>query len=170
MRIKNYVIAPAVVLATLFVASCMTPALPPSQTQAAPPPAAAGPTAGFTVAPSTLSYGTVTSQVIKGKTTQTELLQSFGGPNISTTDRDGTETWVYERTATQSDVQSNSQSAQAAASLGAFFKFVDAKVGGSVERGSSASSFSSSIRSLTVIVKFAGDKTVADYSVRASTF
>ena len=48
----------------------------------------------------------------KGKTTQIDLLQAFGGPNISTTDRDGVETWVYERTATQSDVQSNSQSAQ----------------------------------------------------------
>ena len=58
------------------------------------------------------SNGTVTAQVQKGKTTQIDLLQAFGGPNISTTDRDGVETWVYERTATQSDVQSNSQSAQ----------------------------------------------------------
>ena len=37
-------------------------------------------------------------------------------------------------------------------------------------RSTAAASTSSSIRSLTVIVKFAPDKTVADYSVRASTF
>ncbi|MEO8082089.1 MAG: hypothetical protein ABI641_16255 [Caldimonas sp.] len=122
------------------------------------------------VTASALSYGTVTSQVQKGKTTQLELLQVFGGPNISTTDRDGVETWVYERTATQSDVQSNAQSSQGAASLGAFFKFVNVDVSASTGRSSSGASAASSVRSLTVIVKFAADKTVADYSVRASTF
>lgn len=71
-----------------------------------------------------LPYGSVTSQVQKGKTTQVELLQIFGGPNIATTDRDGTETWVYERSTTQTDVQASSQAAQGAASLGAFFKYV----------------------------------------------
>lgn len=37
-------------------------------------------------------------------------------------------------------------------------------------RSATAASTTSSIRSLTVIVKFAANKTVADYSVRASTF
>ena len=101
---------------------------------------------------------------------KTDLLQAFGGPNISTTDRDGVETWVCERTATQSDVQSNSQSAQGATSLGAFFKFVNVEVSGSTGRSSSGSSASTSVRSLTVTVKFAADKTVADHAVRASTF
>lgn len=167
---KSYVVVPVAFAAALGLASCATPTtLPPNQ-PAAPQSAAAGPSAGLTVAPSTLSYGTVTSQVVKGKTTPADLLQAFGGPNISTLDSNGIETWVYERTATQSDVQSNSQSAQAAASLGAFFKFVDVKAGGSVERGVSSSSFSSSIRSLTVIVKFGPGRTVVDYTVRASNF
>lgn len=166
---KNYVVRPAALAAALSLASCATPTLPPSQSAAAPS-TAAGPTAGLIVAPSNLSYGTVTSHVVKGKTTPADLLQAFGGPNISTLDSNGIETWVYERTATQSDVQTNSQSAQAAASLGAFFKFVDVKAGGSVERGVSSSSFSSSIRSLTVIVKFGPGRTVVDYTVRASNF
>ncbi len=158
----------AVWLGVLVLTGCMTPpALPPAAPAAAP---AAAPTAGAPATASTLSYGTVTSQVQKGKTTQMDLLQIFGGPNIATTDRDGIETWVYERTATQTDVQANSQAAQGAASLGAFFKYVNVQAGGSVERSVSASSTSSSVRSLTVIVKFAADKTVADYSVRASTF
>lgn len=151
---------------------CMTP-LPATTTAspAAPPPSASAPTAGAPVTQaSALSYGSVTSQVQKGRTTQMELLQLFGGPSIATTDRDGTETWVYERSATQTDVQANSQAAQGAASLGAFFKYVDIQAGGSMARSSAASTTSSSIRSLTVIVKFAPDKTVADYSVRASTF
>lgn len=41
---------------------------------------------------SALSYGTVTATVTRGKTTQIDLLQIFGGPNISTTDSDGVET------------------------------------------------------------------------------
>jgi hypothetical protein len=99
-----------------------------------------------------------------------DLLQIFGGPNIATTDRDGVETWVYERTATQTDVQTQSQAAQGALNLGLFFRHVELGASGAVGRSATASSVSSSIRSLTVIVKFAGDKTVADYSVRASTF
>lgn len=153
--------------------ACMTP-MPPLPSQAATTTAAASPSAPTAGAPltsaSTLSYGAVTSQVVKGKTTQLELLQVFGGPNIATTDRDGVETWVYERSATQTDVQGGSQAAQGTASLGAFFKYVDVQAGGSMSRSQTASSTSSSIRSLTVIVKFAADKTVADYTVRASTF
>ena len=101
--------------ASVVLSACAAPALPPSGNVPAPSSAL---TAGAPVTASALSYGSVTSQVQKGKTTQIELLQAFGGPNISTTDRDGVETWVYERTSTQSDVQSNSQSAQGAASLG----------------------------------------------------
>lgn len=152
---------------TLALVACTTTALPPSGNVPAPSSALS---AGAPVTASALSYGTVTSQVQKGKTTQLELLQIFGGPSISTTDRDGVETWVYERTSTQSDVQSNSNTAQGAASLGAFFKFVNVDVSGSTGRSSSGTSAASSVRSLTVIVKFAADKTVADYSVRASTF
>jgi hypothetical protein len=157
----------------LFIGlGCSTPMPtlpPPPQSTPAPAPVNA-PTVGAPVSASTLSYGTVTSQVIKGKTTQMDLLQIFGGPNIATTDRDGTETWVYERSATHTDVATNSQAAQGTASLGAFFKYIDVQAGGSMARSSSGSSMSSSIRALTVIVKFAPDKTVADYTVRASTF
>jgi hypothetical protein len=160
-------------VAALLTGACMTPMAPmPAQS---PPPAAAIHQSASASAPppvgaSALSYGTVTSQVVKGKTTQLELLQFFGGPNISTTDRDGTETWVYERSVTQTDVASNSQAAQGTASLGAFFKYIDVQAGGSMARSAGASSTASSIRSITVIVKFAADKTVADYTVRASQF
>ncbi|MFT3663968.1 hypothetical protein [Piscinibacter sp.] len=159
-------------LLVLYVAASTTACAPMLPTApAAPPPApAATPTAGAAPVASPLSYGAVTSQVVKGRTTQLELLQTFGGPNISTVDRDGVETWVYERTATQTEQQSQAQSAQATASLGAFFKYVDVGVGGGVARSSGGVTTSGSVRSLTVIVKFAADKTVADYSVRATTF
>src|SRR4051812_2225328 len=57
--------------------------------------------------PGRLSYGTVTSTVKKNQTTQAELLDMFGGPNISTTDASGLETWVYERSASDTDTSAS---------------------------------------------------------------
>jgi hypothetical protein len=120
--------------------------------------------------PSTLSYGMVISQVKKGQTRQLDLVQLFGSPNISTYDSAGIETWVYERTVTQIDVQQNTRAVQGAANLGAFFNFGQA--GGSVsgERSAGAATTTASVRSITVIVKFSSDRIVSDYSVRASYF
>ncbi len=112
----------------------------------------------------------VTSQVRKGETTQLELVQLFGSPNISSYDSAGIETWVYERTVTQTDIQTNSKAVQGAANLGVFFNFGQAGAGVSGERASVSSTAATSVRSITVIVKFAANRTVSDYSVRASYF
>jgi hypothetical protein len=119
---------------------------------------------------SALSYGTVTSVVVKGKTTQMDLIQWFGGPNISTVDADGVETWLYERSVSQTDVASKSQNWQAAANLGVSFGHGQGGASAAGGQSGSASSTASSFRSLTVIVKFNPDKTVKDYSVRSSQF
>jgi hypothetical protein len=130
----------------------------------------------------TLSYGMVTSKVKKNVTTQAQLLDLFGGPNIATTDSDGLETWVYERTATQSlVVQENRQSQNAAADsqvqrLGIFFGIGIAgndKGRSQIDSQSNSSSntnVTTSIKSLTVIIKFDKNKTVRDYSVRTASF
>ena len=117
-----------------------------------------------------LSYGTVTAVVVKGKTTQMDLIQWFGGPNISTVDSDGVETWLYERSVSQTDVASKSQNWQAAANLGVSFGHAQGGASAGGGQSGSASSTASSFRSLTVIVKFNPDKTVKDYSVRSSQF
>ena len=122
------------------------------------------------VAQSGLSYGSVTSQVQKNKTTQLELVQMFGGPSISTTDADGIEVWVYERAVTETERQNRSEGYQAAANLGLFFASVNLGGGGSTGKSTSSGSTSTSFRSLTVIVKFNPNKTVKEYSVRASQF
>ena len=156
--------------APVFLVGCMSP--PPVQSTSAPttplaqsvaaPPAQSGASA--------LSYGSVTATVAKGKTTQLELLQMFGGPNISTTDGDGVETWVYERSVTQTDVASKNNNWQAAANLGVSFGHVQAGASGGGGSSGASASTASSLRSLTVIVKFNANKTVKDYAVRASQF
>ena len=162
-----------ILLATLtpvLLVACVSP--PPVQSTSAPttplaqsvaaPPAQSGASA--------LSYGSVTATVVKGKTTQIELLQMFGGPNISTTDGDGVETWMYERSVTQTDVVSKSSNWQAAANLGVSFGHVQAGVSGGGGSSGAGASTASTFRSLTVIVKFNANKTVKDYAVRASQF
>jgi hypothetical protein len=154
----------------LLCAGCMsgppaaapqTPTTPQAQAVSAPPAQSGG---------SALSYGAVTSRVVKEKTNQSDLVDMFGGPNISTVDSDGLETWVYERSVTQTDAANRSQSWQAAANLGVFFGHGSAGAQASGGQSAAASSTTASFRSLTVIVKFNPDKTVKDYSVRASQF
>jgi hypothetical protein len=124
--------------------------------------------------PGRLSYGTVTSTVKKNQTTQAEILDLFGGPNISTTDAGGLETWVYERSASDTDVAGSSDARNLNAFFGAGGNVGGAAVGGGVAGGASntrdRSRTTNSVRNLTVIVKFNPDKTVRDYSVRQSTF
>lgn len=120
--------------------------------------------------PNSLSYGGVTSQVQKSRTTQLELLQMFGGPSISTTDGEGTEVWIYERSVSETERRNRSEGWQSAANLGVFFPGAGIAGGGSTGKASDASSTTTSFRSLTVIVKFNPNKTVKEYSVRASQF
>jgi hypothetical protein len=108
--------------------------------------------------PERLSYGAVTSWVTKGITTQNRLIELFGGPNITTLDADGTETWVYERTGSRTETARDdsalSRWAQNIQDSGSSMREVS-------ERG---------FRTLTVIFKFNQDKTVKDFSARASYF
>ena len=141
-----------------------------------PPPAERvdTPTAGTVERPSNLSYGTVTAVVKKDVTTQAELIDLFGGPNISTTDKDGTETWVYERTASTSDTAGSADQKHFAAFFGAGGTIGNAAIGGGASGGAAKQNDSrrtvNSVRTLTVVVKFNPDKTVKDYSARASYF
>ena len=157
-------------------AGCAAPQMSPPAVapQAAVPAAAPAPAPAPAPQPSTLSYGTVTTRVERGKTTQADLLELFGGPNISTLDAEGNETWVYERSVTQTDVSSQSQNLRGAVGLDFFFGagVFGGRAGASGEAGrvSSQTQTTSSIRTLTVIVKFNKDRTVKDYSARASQF
>jgi hypothetical protein len=44
-----------------------------------------------------LTYGTATKMIKKGETTQTEIIQAFGAPNITTVSKKGEEVWTYDR-------------------------------------------------------------------------
>jgi len=172
----------SICIATTLLAGCATGnnAPPPAAVQT---PALPSPPAASTDQPSNLSYGMVTGRVQKNVTTQTDLLNLFGGPSTMTTDKDGTEVWMYDKTTSTTSggySQSGAQANQSQASvMGAFFGIpLVAGVGGATTSSQSQSaqvsqgqdSVTSSIKTITFIVKFNADKTVKDYSVRQASY
>ena len=153
---------------SILLGGCL---FPPQQAQitqpgGAPPPADRPQVA----APSPLSYGAITSTVKKGTTTQGDLVRLFGGPNIATLDADGTETWVYEKTASETSTTGQQTVTTQAQHLDLYFGLGLLRQGTGASQTNAGATVSHSIKTLTVIIKFNQDKTVKDFSARASYF
>ena len=99
---------------------------------------------------SNLTYGNVKKNVIKGKTTQTEVLQLLGSPNIVTKNTKGQEVWTYTRQSFD-------------AKSGSFG-------GGIIILGGQKAFSSAATSSFDLIVTFNQNEVVEDYSVVASQF
>lgn len=103
---------------------------------------------------SELTHGNVQMNVKVGETTQTQILEAFGAPNITTIDASGQEVWTYQRHATVAQASSGSNA------------WTVLLVGGS----QSASGFEQTSRTITLIIKFDESKVVSDFRSRASNF
>ena len=103
---------------------------------------------------SELTQGMVQMNLEVGKTTKSDVIETFGSPNITTRDGDGNEVWTYQRQAQINQSSSNS---------GFIFVIIAGK-------SSSASGFESSSRMMTLIIKFDSDDVVADFKSRESNF
>lgn len=115
---------------------------------------APAPTKPVTTRNSDLTHGNVQLNLKVGETTQTQVLETFGAPNITSIDGSGQEVWTYQRHATVS--QSNSSSNYWTIIL----------VGGSNE----AAGFEQTQRTMTLIIKFGANKVVSDFGSRSSEF
>lgn len=102
---------------------------------------------------SALTHGNVQMNLQAGRTTQAEVLEKFGAPNITTIDGAGNEVWSYQRHATVSQ-QSGSNNWTVI-----FF--------GS---GQYADGFQQSNRTITLIIKFDKNRVVSDFRSRSSDF
>jgi hypothetical protein len=112
---------------------------------------------GEPMSKSNLTAGQVSLTLKKDITTQTEVVETFGAPNVVTNSSDGTEVWTYQKHATVANASSNS----------AYATIILA--GGQ----SKNSGFEQSSRTMTLIIKFKdvkGVKTVVDFSSRYSSF
>ena len=96
-----------------------------------------------------MTLGNVQKDIHKGMNA-TEVLEVLGSPNIVTSGDNGSETWVYDKIAT--DIVSSRS--------GGWFVFFGSRSGAS----------SSSQRTLTVIVKFDEQRKVNDLAYHSSRF
>lgn len=104
-----------------------------------------------------LTSGQVQLTLKKNETTQTEVLEAFGAPNLVTISANGEEVWTYQRHATVA--QANHSNVYGTVIL----------FGGS----SSQSGFEQSTRTMTLITKFreiGGVKLLVDFQSRSSSF
>lgn len=103
---------------------------------------------------SELTHGNVQMNIKKGETTQTQILEAFGAPNITSIDSTGQEVWTYQRAATVAQGSSSSN----------YWTVILA--GGS----NTAAGFEQTQRTMTLIIKFDERKVVSDFRSRSSEF
>lgn len=115
---------------------------------------AQAPTKPVTTRNSELTHGNVQLNLKVGETTQAQVLEVFGAPNITTIDGSGQEVWSYQRAATVSQATSTS----------GFWTILLA--GQSQE----SSGLEQTQRTMTLIIKFNSQKVVSDFRSRASEF
>lgn len=114
----------------------------------------------------TLTHGMVQMTIKVGQTSQLEIAEAFGAPNITTLDAQGQEVWIYDRHATVT------ASKDSGFSIGMLLGGGGGGVGGGAGLGfgSSKSKSSLSSRTMTLIIKFSPQKVVSDFKSRTSSF
>jgi hypothetical protein len=99
---------------------------------------------------SNLTPGMAKTKITNGVTTQTEILEVFGAPNIITKNKSGNEVWSYDRVAMD---KSNKEG---------YWTILAA--------GASSGNQTTSTKTFTLMLEFDDDGTVKDNSYRASQF
>ena len=114
-------------------------------------------TTGMETKPSSLTPGMARKHIVKGQTTQTEVLEIFGPPNL-VTKRGEIETWAFDRISTHE--------AHLAGILGGGGVIGSGGLGGIVTGGTSRST----TKTIMLLVYFDEEGVVKDWSVTATKF
>ncbi|MFN7950125.1 MAG: hypothetical protein U0610_00215 [bacterium] len=115
------------------------------------------------IASDPVTAGNAKRTLVAGQTTQQQVIETFGAPNLVTRTADGTETWTYERVAYDSSWMGGGGGVGAGGIPAA-----PAVVGGGLGFGGGTSSSGS--RTVTLIVYFDATDRVRDYRVMESHY
>jgi hypothetical protein len=110
---------------------------------------------------SELTHGNVQLNLKVGETSQAQILDVFGAPNITTIDGSGQEVWTYQRAATVE---------QSASSRGFWTILLTGGAAATAGQSQETSGFEQTQRMLTLIIKFSDQDVVTDFRSRASEF
>ena len=97
-----------------------------------------------------LTPGMAKTKIIKGQTSQDEILKVFGPPNIVTKNKSGNEVWTYDKVSVESSASE------------AYGTILIAGIG--------SGRISTSARTFTLMIEFNDKDIVNDYSYRSSAF
>jgi len=113
------------------------------------------------------SFGMAKKQLIKGETTQQDVIQIFGAPNITTKGANGVaEVWTYEKVS--SEYVDSRASIGAVGGVGGGGSNVGG--GGGLFGGYAKQKGSSSVRTVTLIITFDDNEIVKDYRIMETNF
>lgn len=116
-----------------------------------------------------MTVGVVQKEIRVGMS-QADVAQALGSPNIVTRDADGKEAWVYDKIATEASYSSDRGEGGAAAA-GAVVPGSSLLLGGlGGSYGRQAGAYSSTQKTLTVVIKFDAAAKVESFSYHASKF
>jgi len=115
------------------------------------------------------TLGIVQKRISRGMS-QASVAESLGSPNIVTKDETGSETWIYDKIATEASYSTDSGGATGLAGAGGNVGSALLLGGllGSYEKSAGASA--STQRTLTVVIKFDDRQAVKDFSYHSSKF
>ena len=99
---------------------------------------------------SNLTAGMAKTKIVKGQTTQNDILEVFGAPNIVTKNKSGNEVWTYDKVSVE---KSSSDG-----------------YGTILVAGISNNKYSSSARAFVLMIEFDDNDIVKEYSYRSSAF
>lgn len=107
----------------------------------------------------------VAQKEIKPGMSQADVAKALGSPNMVTKDKDGVETWIYDKVST--DYAYSTSSGGISSLIIGIGSGIAGGVGGSTQRSSGAASRTQ--RTLTIIIKFT-DSVVKEFTYNATSF
>lgn len=97
---------------------------------------------------------------------QTEVAEALGSPNIVTRDKDGKESWIYDKIASEASYSKSSVGGAGGAGGVSGSALIIGIITGGYESGAS----STTQKTLTVVIKFNDEKLVESFSYHSSKF
>lgn len=115
-----------------------------------------------------MTVGIVQKEIRKGMS-QAEVATALGSPNIVSKDKEGIETWIYDKIATEVSYSRSNVGGGVGGLLIGIGSGVGGALGGGISGGRAAGATAQTQRTLTVIIKFK-EGLVHDFSYHSSKF
>ena len=118
------------------------------------------------------TYGNIKNHLVKNQTTKAQVVEIFGPANVTTTDSEGLDMWVYQKISTVKVDRALGGNAGLSGGLSTLLGESEAllNASGVVGLNGGSRTTTQSSKTVTMIIKFNAQDVVVDYSFRTSNF